>query len=47
VTSILDVIVIVLFVLFMIFIFKGYHHQKYLERLEEAKRQDEEKNSDD
>ena len=43
-TSILDIIMITLFVLFMIFIFKGYHHQKYIERLEEEKRQEEEKN---
>ncbi len=42
---IVDGIMITLFVLFMIFIFRGYHHQKYIQREAEAKKTEENKES--
>lgn len=35
-----------LFVLFMIFIFRGYHHSKYIQRLEEEARQKQRENEE-
>lgn len=37
---------LILFVLFMIFIFRGYHHSKYLQRMEEEAHQKERENNE-